>query len=386
MSERKKILWLVSWYPNKYDVFDGDFIQRHARAAALLHDVHVLFVKQKEEQKKTERNIAGANGLSEQIIYLPKRRGPIGKLLNYYNWQRHYKAAASMMVNKEKPSFIHVHVPWKAGLIALWTKKRFAIPYIVTEHWGIYNNEVEDNIHSWPFYVRRLLKKIFREATTFASVSRFLGEAVNELVVPKRYSVIPNVVDTTLFQPSMQKHNRFTFIHVSNMVPLKNVGGILEAFKVFLVNTNADAQLVFVGNKNDKYERLAQQLGLLNTSIFFKGEIPYDVVAAEMQKAHVLVINSNIENSPCVIGEALCCGLPVIATKVGGIPELVDQSNGLLVPSKDAAALTKALTDVYQNYSRYQNTQIAAEAKEKFSPQTIAAAFSDLYSPEDRKQ
>ena len=46
--QRKKILWLVSWYPNRNDKFDGDFIQRHARAAAIYHDVHVIFVTDTE--------------------------------------------------------------------------------------------------------------------------------------------------------------------------------------------------------------------------------------------------------------------------------------------------------------------------------------------------
>ena len=51
----------------------------------------------------------------------------------------------------------------------------------------------------------------------------------------------------------------------------------------------------------------------------------------EMQQAHSFVLNSNIENAPCVISEALCCGLPVIATRVGGVPEMVDKFNGILV-------------------------------------------------------
>jgi hypothetical protein len=75
MNKRKKILWLVSWYPNKYDPFDGDFIQRHARAASLYDDIHVFFIRFAEEQKEVEQASGGEAGLKEYIFYLPKKKG-----------------------------------------------------------------------------------------------------------------------------------------------------------------------------------------------------------------------------------------------------------------------------------------------------------------------
>jgi glycosyltransferase involved in cell wall biosynthesis len=327
MAERKKILWLVSWYPNKYDRFDGDFIQRHAGAAALYHDVHVIFVKASEEQNEIEEQLYETESLTEQIIYIPKQKGITGKLKNYNAWKKTYKTAVDNYIQQSNPSLVHVHIPWKVGLIGLWIKRKYEIPFIVTEHWGIYNNIVDDNIHTKSFPVRHLLKRIYKEATAFASVSSYLGEGVNQTLLKKEYSVIPNVVETSLFYPKREKHPRFTFLHVSNMVPLKNVEGILQAFQQFL-ETGVDAQLILIGNKDSRYKQLAKQLELLDTNFFFRGEIPYADVAKEMQRSHVLVLNSNIENSPCVIGEALCCGVPVIATNVGGIPELIKKTEG----------------------------------------------------------
>lgn len=379
MQKRKKILWLVSWYPNKYDLFDGDFIQRHAKAAALHHDVHVLFIKQFEDQRKLEESIAENGGLTEQLIYLPKQKGVLGKLTNHREWLAAYKRYLKRLLQKEAFNLVHVHVPWKVGLIALWTKKRFGIPYVVTEHWGIYNNVVDDNIHRRNKLVRRLLKRIYAEAAAFVSVSKFLGDAVNETLVKKDFTVIPNVVDTNLFYRRDRKESRFTFLHVSNMVPLKNVEGIIAAFQIFLQESKADTQLVLVGNKDDQYPSLASKTGLLNTHIFFKGEVPYGEVAKEMQRSHVLVLNSNIENSPCVIGEALCCGLPVIATNVGGIPELVNEKNGLLVPPQNAEALAKAMLEIFQNHSRYNAWEIALAAVQKFSIEAIGADLSIVY-------
>lgn len=378
MSERKRILWLVSWYPNKYDPFDGDFIQRHAKAAALFNDIHVLFVKQSESQSEVEKVWGGKDGLTEQIIYLPKQKGFLGKVANYRLWQAHYKAQVSRIIRQDKPHLIHVHVPWKAGLIALWATRKFSIPYVITEHWGIYNRVAEDNIHTRPFWVRFYLKEIFRKAKGFASVSRYLAEGVNETLVQKDFTVIPNVVDTNLFTPSMHKYERFTFLHVSNMVPLKNVGGIIEAFADFLTGTSADAQLVLVGNYNTNlYDTQAK--GLTPGSVIFRGEVPYASVAAEMRRSHVFVLNSLIENSPCVIGEASCCGIPVISTAVGGVPELVNEKNGVLVRSNDKTQLTAAMIRAWQGWKDWNPEKISMEAQEKYAQAAVGAAFARFY-------
>lgn len=379
MPNRKKILWLPSWYPNKYDLFDGDFIQRHARAAALLHHVHVLFIKQAFAQTVTEETISENGNLTEQIIYLPKKKGLPGKLQNFKAWQGLYKKRITAFVENERPSAVHVHVPWKVGLIALWAKRKFSLPYLVTEHWGIYNKVVDDNIYTKPFFFRRLAKRIYREAAAFVSVSRYTGEGVNQSLLKKDFTVIPNVVDTALFRPAAGKYERFTFVHVSNAVPLKNIGGILEAFTAFLSQTKADARLVVVGNKDDKYKVLAQTLNLSDGDVLFKGELPYAEVAREVKRCHAFVLNSNIENSPCVIGEALCCGLPVIATAVGGVPELLNEENSILIASQNAGALAQAMKEMFEHYARFNAALLSSAAKKKFGLQAIASAFADLY-------
>jgi glycosyltransferase involved in cell wall biosynthesis len=379
MSERKKVLWLVSWYPNKYDRFDGDFIQRHARAASLYDDIHVLFIKAFDQQKEKEQEFREENGLAEQIIYLPKRKEFAGKLASFFNWQKQYQSEVSAIFKKHAPELIHVHIPWKVGLIALWAKKEYKIPFVVTEHWGIYNDVVEDNIHTKSALVRYLLQRIYKEAHTFTSVSKYLGDGVNKTLLKKEFLVIPNVVDTRLFKPSNEKYDRFTFLHVSNMVPLKNVEGILHAFSQFLKQSGTAAQLVLVGNRNDQYEKIAEDLKLLNTAVFFLGEVSYAEVAKEIQRSHAFILNSNIENSPCVIGEALCCGLPVLTTTVGGIPELVNGNNSLLISPGNSEGLAMAMVQLKKNYSSFNSAAISTEAMNKFSMASVGRQIHNVY-------
>jgi glycosyltransferase involved in cell wall biosynthesis len=377
MSNRKRILWLVSWYPNRYEPFDGDFIQRHAQAAAIHHDIHVLFVTQAPRQKKKEVITAEEGGLTEQIVYLPKAAGGLGKVLNHSRWRATYQKEIDKIISQHRPHLVHVHVPWKAGLMAVWVKKKYGIPYLVTEHWGIYNDVVDDNIYRRPFWVRSLLKRIFAEAVHFLSVSRYVGDGVSKTLVQKEYSLVPNVVDATLFKPSSTKYERFTFLHVSNGAALKNVSGIIQAFRDFSIVTGANTQLVLVG---DHQLSVKDKEALSAESIVVRGEVPYASVAREMQQSHVFVLNSYIENSPCVIGEALCCGMPVIATCVGGVPELVTSQNGLLIPSNNTAALAAAMQKMYESWGRWNAGKIAGDAKQKFSKAAVAEVFNRFYT------
>jgi glycosyltransferase involved in cell wall biosynthesis len=377
---RKKILWLVSWYPNRKDRFDGDFIQRHARAAAIHHDVHVIFVTDAEIEKPIDEEWNYVTGLTEQTNYFKRKKGFAARLRKQLTWRSTFQQAVKNYIQENGlPDCVHVHIPWKAGLIALWMKKKYGKEFIVTEHWGMYNNVVEGNFYKKPKLFQTLVKKIFLEAKMFVSVSAFLGRSVEEITGKKIDIIMPNVVDTSLFFFTEKKYSRFTFIHVSNMVPLKNVKPILDAFQKTLNATKEDVQLILIGNRDHEYVSYAQQLKLLNSSVFFKGEIPYTEVAQEMQRSHCLVLNSIMENSPCVIGEALCCGLPVIATNVGGIPELVNSTNSTIIPAKDSDALAIAMIQMTEKYQAYQHKKIAGDASKKFNYSTIAQSFYDLY-------
>lgn len=377
--ERKRILWLVSWYPNKTDSFDGDFIQRHARAAAVENDIHVIFVTEAEIQAEEEWHQTG--NLTEQIIYFKKPAGLLARVRKLLMWRKLFlKAAKAYIKEKGMPDCVHVHIPWKAGLIALILKKQFGLSFLITEHWGIYNDVLPDRFSARPWLAQQAFKKIYKQASAFVTVSQFLGNGVNRLVLKKEFSIIPNVVDTSLFYYQPEKRPVFTFLHVSNMAPLKNVKLILEAFHVLVVQKGiADVQLILVGNTDDKYVNAARQFGFLGTHVHFTGVVSYNEVALEMRKAHCFVLNSLIENSPCVISEALCCGLPVIATNVGGVPELMESRKGILIAVNDVNALVNAMQKMIETYSQYNFVNIAREASESFGYHAIARQFAETY-------
>lgn len=383
---RKKILWLCSWYPSATDPFNGDFIQRHARAAALYNDIYVIHVAGNEHRQPVPHptEIKQEGGLTEQLFYFSKTQSLPGRLLAQWRWMALFKKGIQQYIREQGlPDLVHVQIPMKAGILALWMWRKYKVPFLVTEHWGIYNEVEKLNYAGRSPLFKKYTRKIFKQAVSFISVSQFLAAGVNKLVLKKEYTVIPNVTDTRLFFPVKHSGSHFRFIHVSNMVPLKNIPGILRAFQAVLQQGEA-AELVMVGNTEPSFPAQLRASGLPVDQVVFKGEIPYTDVAAEMQQADALIVFSDIENSPCVIGEALCCGLPVIATRTGGIPELVNDENALLVNPRDEAGLTAAMVTLMHNRNRYRPEKIAENARLRFSYDTAGKMMDELYNRQVR--
>ncbi|MBM3414912.1 MAG: glycosyltransferase family 4 protein [Bacteroidetes bacterium] len=185
---RKKNLWLCNWYPNKPEPFNGDFIQRHARAAALYNDIHVIHLAADTtgETKEKVVSIRTAGGLTEQIIYYRKQTSAWGRFRAHYRWLFLYRQALrNYVVINGKPSLVHVQVPVKAGIMAVWFKRRYKVPFVVTEHWGIYNDVVDDNYANRSRFFKRFTRQVFEEVSDFISVSKYLAEGVNRFVQKK---------------------------------------------------------------------------------------------------------------------------------------------------------------------------------------------------------
>jgi glycosyltransferase involved in cell wall biosynthesis len=165
------------------------------------------------------------------------------------------------------------------------------------------------------------------------------------------------------------------------MEPVKNVTGIIDAFNELVISRGLeDVELILIGNRNDNLRKYAEQTGLLNKHIFFKGEIPYADVAKEMQLSHCFILNSQVETFSCVTAEALCCGLPVITRNVGSLPELVDSNNGILINDHMKHSLIEALIQIKENYKSYNKETIAHIARQKYNYGTIGEQFNQLYN------
>lgn len=256
------------------------------------------------------------------------------------------------------PDIVQLNVIQKQGLLALWLKKRYGIPYIIVEHWSGYLPE-NGMFMAMSWLQRRFYQLIARHAETILTVSDRHAQAMQACgITNKHWGRIRNVVDDFFFDNRKSIiDNRKTLLHVSCFDErAKNVKGLLRAAKI-LSEKRQDWRLVLVGTGIDYQDvrAYADTLHIPDGLLEWTGELTPREVAERMDQADMFVLPSHYENAPVVLSESLAKGLPIVASRVGGIPEMVSDECGMLVtPGKDeelAAALEKML-DHYQEYDK----------------------------------
>jgi len=252
-------------------------------------------------------------------------------------------------------------------------------PFIFSEHWSGYHRASGE---FRGFFRKRLTAWVVRRAFAVTPVSRNLQEIMEGHGLRGRYRVVPNAVRCDLFFPaeSPRSGSPPLFLHVSRLTPLKNVAGILRAAAA-LRSQGRNFRLHFVGDGQNRemLEKLAAALSLGDGCVRFLGRKDEAELAGIMRQADCFVLFSQYENLPCVIAEAMASGLPVIASRVGGIPEQVQAETGILVPPGDEAALAKAMADMLDGKVPLDRRAARRFAEENYSYAEVGRRFLILY-------
>lgn len=373
MAERRQhIIFLARWYPHRYDPMFGLFVQRHTEAAALYNDISVVYVHADETlARKFDIVKTNENNVETVRVYYKKPKSRIVSLFRFL------KANSLAFKLLGKPDIIHVHVLTRCGVVALWQKIVHGTPYIITEHWSRYLPGNDFN----GFLRKTATRIVARNAETLTTVTRNLAKAMQSHGLKnKNYVVLPNVVDVNVFRP-VERHNEKTkIVHVSCFEDKsKNISGLIDALSI-LENKHTEYQCVFIGDGVD-FEKLKRYAfsKLNHENIIFTGLLQGQALADELAGGDFLVLSSNYENMPVVILEAFACGLPVVSTSVGGIPEIVNESNGLLVPPGDSGALADAIQIMMNKFSDYNSNTLRDIVSAGFSYQAVGKFLDDIY-------
>lgn len=370
MKKPLHILFLCSWYPSKVLPENGDFIQRHAEAVALLHSVSLIHViTDKNLKKKLAITDDTLNNVRTLIAYIKESKNPIIKIYRFIN------AYFKLLKKVDKFDLVHLNVIYPAGILALYLKWFKNIPYIISEHWHGYHKPFCNKIG---FAQKTLSKLCAKNAITICPVSDNLGLAMQNFALKGRYHKISNVVNTVLFKPAEKEDETFKIIHISSMDKVKNVPTILKVISK-LQETVSDFNFSLIGNNATDFKPLAQSLKIKAKNITFINQIPQNVLVKHLQQADVLVLFSTTENAPCVVLEAFACGVPAIATDVGGISEHFPKDFGTLIPKDDSAALLDALISYSKKTQKFDKKVMHHYIEQNFSPLAITKQFTEVY-------
>ena len=367
-----RVIFLARWYPHKYDPMFGLFVQRHAEAAALHDEVTVVYVHPDEHaHQRYDIERTNENAVDTIRIYYKKQ----GKISSAW---RYYRACLKGLRLAGKPDLIHVHVLTRMGLVAYRQKLLHGIPYVITEHWSRY---LPGNDFSG-FFRKMWTKRIVRRAKMVTTASQILAEAMQSHGLKnRRYELLPNVVDTNLFKPIPHHNEVPKIVHVSCFEDKsKNISGLLEALKM-MKDKGVAYQAVLIGEGMDLDAMIQRSVELgLTDCVRFTGLLQGQALVNELATGDFFVLPSHYETGGIVLLEAMACGLPVVATKVGALPEIVNEQNGLLVPDGDVKALAEAMEQCCSTYMNYNGEELRRRIVGRYSKEEVGKFIHQLYS------
>jgi glycosyltransferase involved in cell wall biosynthesis len=388
-SEELHVLLMPSWYPTADEPIAGVFFreQAHATRAAGLR-VRVAVPEQYSVRRMFRRfgrvtpviDRTDDDGIPTSrwgICYGPDL-SPQGVrsrsfLLGGEYCFRRYLAEHGM------PDLIHAHSILWAGVLAAHLKRRYGVPFVVTEHSSAYREGIVGA------FQRRLSAEVLRAADVRTFVSPQLGEQMEadfgEVVRPWRWT--PNLVDER-FRPtergrSSLTHEPFVFLSVGMLVWYKGYPDLLHAYaERFAGNGATRLRIVGDGPLRSELEQLAAELGIA-AQVDFLGVLDREQVLSEMQAADALVHPSPFETFGVVLVEALACGLPVVVASEGGPRSIVHEGNGMLTPPRDRKALADAMARMRDKAASYDTRAIREDCLRRFSSRAVVDLFMSAY-------
>lgn len=258
------------------------------------------------------------------------------------------------MLEDRRPSLIHAHFGID-GVYALPLAKRLGIPLVTTFH-GYDATLSTAALLSSPAWANYPLfrHQLARQGDLFICASSFIRDRVLAMGFPEARTKVHYIgVDSGAIRPRDASEETPTILHVARLVEVKGTEYLIRAFAA-LVRGHAKVQLVIIGDGplNRPMQALAKSLGLEH-DVLFLGALPHAQVLAWMRRTAMLVLPGirtaagRAEGLGMVLLEAAATGIPVVGTRIGGIPEIViDGRTGYLVPERDTNALAKRMGEL----------------------------------------
>ena len=287
----------------------------------------------------------------------------------------------------EKPDIIHCHSSKAGGLasVAGWVCN---VPTVYTAHGFVFREDIS-------FFRRQLfiwferIASIFRAKIITVSQSDFDAACAYHIVSRKKLVTIPNGIDERwaqqILSPAAARAQLSSWtnhdvthakivVAIANLYPAKNIPLLIQAFE-FVVRRLPVARLVIVGDgeQRSECEKIISARPVLVDTVFLVGKRAhaYQILSG----ADALCLASTKEGMPYAILEAKLAGIPVVATRVGGVPEMGEEPMLTLVVPHSAELLADAITNCLRSNMR----GVPGEIQKKFTLSGMVEAIEAVY-------
>lgn len=346
----RRLLWIAGNFPRAAEPGRGVFNLRMAQAIAVDHELDVVapvpWVSRNDNTVSSEHTSDRLRVHYPRFWYIPK-------LMHRHHGSFLWWSIRGMIrriLEKTTPDAVLGYWAHPDGEAAIRAARLVNVPAVVMVGGSDVLVLARDPAR------RPGIQRVLREADAVVAVSRDLREKVIALGVdPDAVHVVPRGVDPARFFPGDREQARQrlglpldwpVLLWVGRMVPVKGLDVLIAACKR-LAAQGTGFQLCLVGDGplRPALEQTCRAAGLADC-VTFIGSVGQHHLPDWYRSADVTVLPSRSEGIPNVLRESLACGTPFVASRVGGIPEIADESSCRLVPPDDPAALAGAIAEV----------------------------------------
>lgn len=391
-----KILIVTDMFPDKDEPASGVFVYELTKALSHKNKTVVIYPRlwnplgllasfakktgaggSSDGKGKYNRPANGIEVYRPKLFVLPK-----GDRLFFRSFAFFFAALPLVKRLQRKFPFdlIHAHMACPAGFAAILLGMVYGRPVIITAHGS--------DVHTFPqnFFLRRLVLYALKRAHKVATVSFALKGLLEKMATfQKEVSVIRNGMWEDAFFPLDKGKcrerlglpvSRKAILFVGNLLPVKGVDSLLRAYVTVSKSNQADLIIIGKGESAQELKVLTKALGI-EASVYFVGPVSHDMIPLWLNACDVLCLPSHREGFPTIIVEAFACGRPVVATRVGGVPEaVINDSLGILIDSNQPDVLASALNTAL---AKEWNSRAIAAYGRSFSWRAIAEEYQRLY-------
>ena len=307
-------------------------------------------------------------------------------LFDHYPYTLALASKQYEVVNREELDLLHVHYAIPHATTAYLAKQMLegerSLKFITTLH----GTDITLVGQEASFY--QITKFSIEKSDRVTAVSAFLRDETYRAFgcVSCDLKVIPNFVNLDEYQPgsgenreSLAPAGNKIITHVSNFREVKRVKDVIRVFA--RIRRAMPATLLMIGDGPDRgdTEREAEELGVTNDVVFL-GRL--DRVTNILQSSDLFVLPSQTESFGLAALEAMACGVPVVASRAGGLPEIIDDGmNGILEPVGSVEAMGRRAIDLLRSPEAHRAMSTAAVEKARtFSADRIVPMYEALYA------
>jgi glycosyltransferase involved in cell wall biosynthesis len=287
-----------------------------------------------------------------RVLMLPR-----GRLFSLYGGSYFLGCLPALrrLVDQHRVQLIHAHAIMPDGFAGVLLGRALGLPVVCTIHGSDINLYPHRSRAAW-LATRWALRRL----DAIVTVSHRLRENVRALAGPVAAHVVPNGANSAKFAPrpraEARRHlglpaDKAILLFAGNLIEVKGTALLIEA----LARLRRPDTLLYVvgeGHLKDRLVALAASLDVAD-AVRFVGRQPHDEMPLWLSAADCLVMPSLSEGFPTLLPEAMMCRVPIVATDVGGIPELlVHEARGWMVPRGDVAALVTGIETMLSRHER----------------------------------